>query len=100
VWTGLMWLRRGACGRLLWTWQWTFRSHKIQGIYWLAVELAASQEACTLHGAWGMNETHNCCFSVADFIITAESSLCFWIDGLVGKQNSNKGISGGMSKCW
>jgi hypothetical protein len=29
VWTGLIWLRIGTSGQVLWTWQWTFRFHKM-----------------------------------------------------------------------
>jgi hypothetical protein len=44
VWTGLIWLRIGTFGRLLWTWKWTFEFHIILGNSWVAAWLAASQE--------------------------------------------------------
>jgi hypothetical protein len=36
AWAGLIWLRIGTSGSLLWTWLWTFGFYKIQGISWLS----------------------------------------------------------------
>jgi hypothetical protein len=44
VWSGLVWLRIGASGGLLWTRWWTFRFHKMLGSSWVAAHLDASQE--------------------------------------------------------
>jgi hypothetical protein len=44
VWTGSIWLRIGTSGGLLWTRWWTFGFHKMVGSYWVAAQLAASQE--------------------------------------------------------
>jgi len=41
---GIIWLRVGASGGLLWARSWTFGFRKLRGISWLAVELAASEE--------------------------------------------------------
>ena len=43
VWNGLIWLRIGTSGGLLWMRQWTFGFHKMRGISWLAKKLLASQ---------------------------------------------------------
>lgn len=34
IWTEYKWLRIECIGGFLWLWWWTFRSHKLQGIYW------------------------------------------------------------------
>jgi hypothetical protein len=34
MWTGLVWLRIGTGGKLLWIWYWTFGFHKMLGNYW------------------------------------------------------------------
>jgi hypothetical protein len=44
VWTGLIWLRTGTSGSLLWTWKLTIRFHKILGNSWSAAKLLASQD--------------------------------------------------------
>jgi hypothetical protein len=44
VWIGLIWLRIGTSGGLLWTRWWTFGFHKLVGSFWVAAQLAASQE--------------------------------------------------------
>jgi hypothetical protein len=41
---GLIWLRIGTSGGLLWTQKWTFGFHKMLGSSWVAEQLAASQE--------------------------------------------------------
>jgi hypothetical protein len=43
-WIGLIWLRIGTSGRLLWTRYWTFGFHKMLGSSWVAAQLAAPQE--------------------------------------------------------
>jgi hypothetical protein len=43
-WIGLIWLRIGTSGELLWTRYWTFRFHKMLGGSWGAAQLAAPQE--------------------------------------------------------
>jgi hypothetical protein len=40
----MIWLRIWANGGLLWTWRWTFGIYKILENYWVAVQLATSQE--------------------------------------------------------
>jgi hypothetical protein len=42
-WIGLIWLRIGTSGGLLWTRYWTFGFHKMLGSYWGAAQLAAPQ---------------------------------------------------------
>jgi hypothetical protein len=42
--TGLIWLRIGTSGGLLWTLLWTFGFHKFLGSSWVAIQLAAYQE--------------------------------------------------------
>ena len=49
TWTGLIWLRIGISGRVLWTRQWTFRLHKMRRISWLGEERLAFQEKIVLH---------------------------------------------------
>jgi len=44
VWSRCIWLRTGAGGRFLWTWQWTFGVHEKWGVSWLVKWLLASQE--------------------------------------------------------
>jgi hypothetical protein len=44
AWTGLIWLRIGTGGELLWTRLWTFGFHKMRGISWVAQEVLASHE--------------------------------------------------------
>jgi hypothetical protein len=44
VWTGLIWLRIGTNGRLLWSRQWNFGLHKLLGSLWVAAKLAATEE--------------------------------------------------------
>jgi hypothetical protein len=44
VWAGLMWLRIGANGELLWTLYWTFGFDKILGNFWIAERLESSQK--------------------------------------------------------
>jgi hypothetical protein len=36
AWTGLIWLRIGTGGGLLWIRWWTFGSHKMRGVSWVA----------------------------------------------------------------
>jgi hypothetical protein len=51
--TWFIWLGRGSSCGLLWTWQWTFRSHRRWGISWMAEWLLASQEGlCSIEFAW------------------------------------------------
>jgi hypothetical protein len=40
----LIWIRVGTSGGLLWTRWWNFWFHKMLGSYWIAAQLAASQE--------------------------------------------------------
>jgi hypothetical protein len=44
VWAGLIGIRIGTSGGLLWTRQWTFGLHKMLGNSWVAEQLVASQE--------------------------------------------------------
>jgi hypothetical protein len=44
MWTGCIWLRIGTTGGLLWTWSWTFSSHKRREISWLTQWLSLPQE--------------------------------------------------------
>jgi hypothetical protein len=44
AWTGSIWLRIGTGGGLLWMRLWTFGSHKMRGISWVAQDVLASQE--------------------------------------------------------
>lgn len=44
AWSGLVWLRRGSSGGLLWTWEWTFGFYKMRTVGWIAEELQFSQE--------------------------------------------------------
>jgi hypothetical protein len=44
IWIGLIWLRIGTSGGLLWTRYWTFGFHKMLESTWVAAQLAASQE--------------------------------------------------------
>ena len=44
AWTGLIWLKIGTGGGLLWKWQWTLGFHKMRGISWLAEDLLDSEE--------------------------------------------------------
>jgi hypothetical protein len=44
AWPGLIWLRKGTCGGLLWKRYWTSGFHKMRGISWPSEELLASQE--------------------------------------------------------
>ena len=44
AWNGLIWLKTGTGGGLLWMQQWTFGFHKMGIISWLAEKLLASQE--------------------------------------------------------
>jgi hypothetical protein len=44
VWTGLIWLRAGIGGGLLWMRRWTFVFHKMRGISWVAEDVFTSQE--------------------------------------------------------
>jgi hypothetical protein len=44
IWIGLIWLRIGTNGGLLWTRRWTFGSHKMLGSSRVAAQFAASQE--------------------------------------------------------
>jgi hypothetical protein len=44
VWTGLIWLRRGTGGGLLWTRCWSFGFLEMWSISWLTKEVFASQE--------------------------------------------------------
>jgi hypothetical protein len=43
LWTGLLWLRIGTGGELLWTRWWTFGFHKMLGIYRVGTQLVASR---------------------------------------------------------
>jgi hypothetical protein len=43
-WIGLIWLRIGTSGGLLWTRYWTFCFHKMLGRSWGAAQLAASED--------------------------------------------------------
>jgi hypothetical protein len=47
VWTGLIWLRIGTSGGLLWRRWWTLGFHKIRGIFWLTEEQLPSKKECT-----------------------------------------------------
>jgi hypothetical protein len=44
VWIGLIWLRIGTSGGLLWTRCWNFGFHKMLGSSWVAAQLLAPQE--------------------------------------------------------
>jgi hypothetical protein len=44
VWIGLIWLKEGRSSRLLCTWWWPLRFHKMRGIFWPAEETLASQK--------------------------------------------------------
>jgi hypothetical protein len=49
MWIGCIWFQIGTSGRLMWTWQWTFRFYKKQGISWLGEWLLASEgRLCSL----------------------------------------------------
>jgi hypothetical protein len=48
VWTVFIWPKIQTSGRILWTWWWTLRSHKIMETSWVAENLS-SQE-----GPWAM----------------------------------------------
>jgi hypothetical protein len=52
VWIGLIWLRIGTSKRLLWTRWWTFGFHKMLGSFWVAAQLAASQEGLRFMCEW------------------------------------------------
>jgi hypothetical protein len=52
VWIGLIWLRIGASGWLLWTRQWTSGFHKTLWSSWVAAQLAASQEGLSSMSEW------------------------------------------------
>jgi hypothetical protein len=43
VWAGLVWLRIGTGGELLWIWRWTFGFHEMQRNYRVATQLVASR---------------------------------------------------------
>jgi hypothetical protein len=44
VWIGLIWLRIGRIGGLLWTRKWTFGFYKMLGSSWVAAQYAASEK--------------------------------------------------------
>ena len=44
AWSGLIWLRLGTIGGLLWIWQWNFGFRKMRGVSCLAEKLLACQE--------------------------------------------------------
>jgi hypothetical protein len=52
VWTGLIWLRMGTGGGLMWTWWWTSGFHKMLGSSRAAAQLAASQEGLSSMSEW------------------------------------------------
>jgi hypothetical protein len=49
LWIGLIWVRIGTSGGLLWRRYWTFGFHKMLRIYRVAAQLAVSQEGLQLH---------------------------------------------------
>jgi hypothetical protein len=51
-WIGLIWLRVGAGGGLLWTRYWTFGFHKILESSWVAAQLAGFQEGLSSMSSW------------------------------------------------
>jgi hypothetical protein len=53
MWIGLIWLRIGTSGGLLWTRWWTFEFHKMLRISWMAAQLAASQKGLSSMSEWG-----------------------------------------------
>jgi hypothetical protein len=52
VWIGLVWLRIGTSGGLLWTRKCTFGFHKMLGSSWVAAQLAAPQEGFSSVSDW------------------------------------------------
>jgi hypothetical protein len=51
--TGLIWLRTGTGGKLLWIRLWTFGFHKMWRISWVALNVLASQEGlCSMQLFW------------------------------------------------
>jgi hypothetical protein len=52
VWIGLILLKIGTSGGLLWTRWWTFGFHKMLGSSWVAAQLAASQERLSSVSEW------------------------------------------------
>jgi hypothetical protein len=75
VWIGLIWLRIGTSGGLLWTRQWTSGFHKMLGSSWVAVQLAASQEGFSSMSEWmtehesdwsGSGQSQMACFCECD----------------------------------
>jgi hypothetical protein len=58
LWIKLIWLRIGTSGGLLWTRYWTFGSHKMLGIFWVAAQLAASQEGLSSMSEWYLFYLH------------------------------------------
>jgi hypothetical protein len=64
VWIGLIWLRIGTSGGLLWKRWWTFWFHKMLGSSWVAAQLAASQEGLSsmserVSNVWNYQEGKN-----------------------------------------
>jgi hypothetical protein len=51
-WIGLIWLRIGTSGWLLWTRKWTSGFHKMLGSTWVAAQLAAFQEGLSSMSGW------------------------------------------------
>jgi hypothetical protein len=51
-WDGMIWLRIGTSGGLLWTRQWTFEFHKMLRSSWVAAQLAASQGGLSSMSEW------------------------------------------------
>jgi hypothetical protein len=50
MWIGLIWLRVGTSGGVLWTRWWTFGFHKMRGISWLAERTLSFSRRILLHG--------------------------------------------------
>jgi hypothetical protein len=57
-WYGLMWLRIGTSGGILWTRYWTFGFHKMLGSSWVAAQFAASQEGLSSVSEWVVSTNH------------------------------------------
>jgi hypothetical protein len=78
IWIGLIWLRIGTSGGLLWTWQWTsFRFHKMLGSSWVTAQLTASQEGLSSMSEW-----------VSEWVLTVMSA-----NDTPSSSQSNKHIS-------
>jgi hypothetical protein len=77
AWNGTVWLRIGINGGLLWTRSWLFAFHKTQGNSWLAQEVSASKELCSMGLVWVLSLLHIYAHTVCYITTQAVTKQCW-----------------------